>query len=297
MDLLLYLIILMFSAMFWYRKKYGQRNELLEKFQAPEKSMPILRHSFMLINKTPSQILNVFSELAEKCGPVWRFDFSPFTSMITVHDPKILEQILSSQKLIDKSDGYDNISNWLGNGLLMSTGAKWHQRRKIITPTFHFKILEEFVEIMNKHGNVFVKKLKKYNGRPIDVFPLVSLYALDVICESAMGYQLNAQIDDTSEYVKAVKEMASIAFLKSFNVIKRIKFLYQFSNTCKREKVVVEKLHDFTNSVISARRKYLKQREFMADNEKNKDDNDEIGMKKKTAFLAFCYKFKLMDNH
>jgi cytochrome P450 len=67
-------------------------------------------------------------------------------------------------------------------GLLLSNGNKWHQRRKIITPTFHFQILEQFTEIMDTQANVFVSSLKKYEGQHIDFFPLISLYTLDVIC-------------------------------------------------------------------------------------------------------------------
>lgn len=98
------------------------------------------------------------------------------------------------------------IQPWLGTGLLISTGRKWHQRRKIITPAFHFKILEQFVEVMEKHGEIFVEKLRKLKNQETNIFPLISLYAIDVICESAMGYELNAQSDTGCEYVLSVKE-------------------------------------------------------------------------------------------
>jgi cytochrome P450 family 4 len=182
MNLIIYILILVLSVVFWYKKKYGHRNSLLAKFQAPEKSVPLLNNSFMFIGKRPDQILQLFTELARKHGPVWRFDMSPFKSFIIVQDPKIVEEILSSQKLLDKADEYDSIVDWLGTGLLLSSGKKWHQRRKIITPAFHFKILEEFVDVMSKQGDIFVKKLKSYDEKPIDIFPMVSLYALDVIC-------------------------------------------------------------------------------------------------------------------
>jgi hypothetical protein len=64
----------------------------------------------------------------------------------------------------------------------MSNGKKWQQRRKIITPSFHFKILEQFAEIMDSQGKVFVANLKKREGQQVNFFPLISLYALDVIC-------------------------------------------------------------------------------------------------------------------
>lgn len=117
-----------------------------------------------------------------KYGPIWRFEMNPFVPFIYVRDPKIVEEILSSQKLIDKANEYDMLKNWLGSGLIISSGKKWHQRRKIITPAFHFKILEQFVDIMEKHGRTFIEKLKEFDGQRIDIFSIISLYTLDVIC-------------------------------------------------------------------------------------------------------------------
>lgn len=79
---------------------------------------------------------------------------------------------------------YDFIRPWLGDGLLTSTGRKWHTRRKIITPTFHFKILEQFVDIFDQQSNIFVQLLKTAaaSGKDFDAFPKVTLCALDVIC-------------------------------------------------------------------------------------------------------------------
>jgi cytochrome P450 family 4 len=89
----------------------------------------------------------------------------------------------------------------------LSSGKKWFNRRKAITPTFHFKILEQFIEIFNRQNEIFVGKLKgRGNEEPFDVVPDVALMALDVLSETAMGTQLNAQLNQESEYVKAVKE-------------------------------------------------------------------------------------------
>lgn len=35
---------------------------------------------------------------------------------------------------------------------------------------------------MEKHGEIFVEKIGKFEKQDIDVFKFVSLYALDVIC-------------------------------------------------------------------------------------------------------------------
>ena len=140
-------------------------------------------------------------------------------------NPEDIEVILSSPQHITKNNLYELLENWLGTGLLMSTGKKWHSRRKIITPTFHFKILEQFVEIFDQQSAVMVKKLyEKADGETaVNIFPVVCLTALDIIAgiywqkvserfflftffllETAMGVKINAQNNPDFPYVQAV---------------------------------------------------------------------------------------------
>uniref|UniRef100_A0A1B0EYV4 Uncharacterized protein n=1 Tax=Phlebotomus papatasi TaxID=29031 RepID=A0A1B0EYV4_PHLPP len=73
---------------------------------------------------------------------------------------------------------------------------------------FSALILEQFVEIFDRQGDTFVETLKKVKpNESVNIYPLVTLYALDVICESAMGTTANAQLNSDSEYVRAVQEL------------------------------------------------------------------------------------------
>uniref|UniRef100_A0A182M905 Cytochrome P450 n=1 Tax=Anopheles culicifacies TaxID=139723 RepID=A0A182M905_9DIPT len=73
--------------------------------------------------------------------------------MIIVSSATNVEKVAMAKKT-EKSQIYDFIKPWLGQGLLISSGEKWFHRRKIITPTFHFKILEGF-EIQDVLGPDF----------------------------------------------------------------------------------------------------------------------------------------------
>lgn len=125
---------------------------------------------------------------------------------IITRDPKFFEAVLSSQKLLTKNNLYDFLHDWLGGGLLLSTNEKWFQRRKIITPTFHFKILQEFVDVFNYQNNIFVRKLKERNSeKPFDIYNMITLMSLDIISQTAMGVEIHAQ-NENSEYAQTVKE-------------------------------------------------------------------------------------------
>lgn len=64
-----------------------------------------------------------------------------------------------------------------------STGDKWRSRRKMITPTFHFAILNYFLEVMNEQGGILLEKLEKHvDKEPFNIFIDITLCALDIIC-------------------------------------------------------------------------------------------------------------------
>lgn len=108
-----------------------------------------------------------------------KFDSVIFCNNYTTNVHK--QVALTSMKLITKSDEYDFIKPWLNTGLLTSTGQKWTSRRKVLTSAFHFKILEDFIEIFDKQSSILVEKLQTFEGQ-FNVFPLTALCALDVIC-------------------------------------------------------------------------------------------------------------------
>lgn len=125
-----------------------------------------------------------------------------------VCDPHVYEKVLgSTTENLKKHDVYAFLSPWLRSGLIISSGQYWHKHRKIITPAFHFKILEEFIEVFDRQCGVMMKKLTKYadGTTVVNVFDYVALMALDIITETAMGTQINAQTNSNSEFVKAVE--------------------------------------------------------------------------------------------
>ncbi|XP_065091259.1 cytochrome P450 4C1-like [Ochlerotatus camptorhynchus] len=198
--------------------------------------------------------------------------------MLNLSSTKNVEKVLNT-KIIQKSTMYSFIEPWLGKGLLTSSGKKWFHRRKIITPTFHFKILEGFVEVFNRGVDVLVEKLKVHDGGgEFDIYDYISLYTLDSICETAMGVQVNAQNDPENQYVRDVNRMTELILLRIFSLLRTFPTLYWYLHpNAWEQRHLVRRLHQFTDSVIWNRRQQL-----VNGNEKRSIENDTTTKKKQT---------------
>jgi hypothetical protein len=116
----------------------------------------------------------------------------------------------------------------------------------MITPAFHFSILDSFVEVFSEKSEILISKLQgEVGSKGFDVCPYIAKCTLDIICgestrrhfheavhpitflplksicklveqslfacarsvaETAMGTPIHAQDDKGSNYVKAVHE-------------------------------------------------------------------------------------------
>lgn len=208
-----------------------------------------------------------------------------FEHAIGITEPKDVEMILSKGKTSAKSLEYNFLVPWLGTGLLISRDQKWFTRRRIITPTFHFNILEQFIDIFDKESEVLVNKLKKFVGTgDYDIYDDITLCALDSICETSLGVHIDAQNNPDTEYVKAVKEMTLIVFKRVFTLFRQFEWMYDFTELGRRQKKVVKILHDFTNGIIRDRRAQLAK---VGGTKKEEPTEDDIyfGKKQRMTFL------------
>uniref|UniRef100_A0A1I7ZPR0 Cytochrome P450 n=1 Tax=Steinernema glaseri TaxID=37863 RepID=A0A1I7ZPR0_9BILA len=134
--------------------------------------------------------------------------------MVAVLSPESAKVVLESRDIITKGPEYNILIPWLGTGLLISTGAKWHSRRKLLTPAFHFSILHAFLKVHDSESKIMIDQLEKYaqSGEDFDIFPYIKRCALDIICETSMGRKVDAQMNHNHPYVSAVQRMNELAF-------------------------------------------------------------------------------------
>lgn len=282
------LLILLITVVLVYDYLSKKRvNDVLSYMPGP-RSLPLVGNILAYVGRTPEDIFNLIAANRQKYGPlyrVWIFN----RPAVFCADPKDVEVILTSSKLITKNSLYDMLVGWLGYGLLISTGPKWHSRRKAITPTFHFKILEQFVEVFDQQGKELVEAIRdKADGKTVfDIYPFICRMALDIIAETSMGTKINAQKNPNFGYVRAVSDITAIFSKRLLKAWYRLDVPFKLlePNLYKRQIETIRKMHDFTENVIQKRRDAL-EKEIAEGNSFAKEKNDEdIGITKKMALL------------
>ncbi|KAM7358986.1 cytochrome P450 4d8-like [Cochliomyia hominivorax] len=214
-----------------------------------------------LVNKlNPKTVLKTGIEFRAKYGEIMKVCILN-RLMIFSGDNELNEQLLANTTLITKHRNYGMLRPWLGTGLLLSDGKKWHLRRKIITPTFHFKILQQFTEVFDQQASILVECLAKNadGKRAFNVYPYICLATLDIIAETAMGTKINAQTNSKLEYTAAVEEMTKIIAWRFLRLPLNNELIFTILHPFKkiRQTQLIKILHNFTNNVIEERRRKL----------------------------------------
>ncbi|EDW31622.1 GL11222 [Drosophila persimilis] len=255
-----------------------RRRRLLKKFHGP-KRLAIVGNAHQM-GKNPTEILDqLFAWWYQYDKDNFSFWIGPKPN-IMVTKPKYIEYILTSQTLIKKAYNYALTQPWLGLGLVNSMGSRWHKHRKMITPSFHFNILQDFHKVMDEYSTKFVQKLKNVSAGDsiFDIQDQVAYLTLDVICNTAMGVSINAMENRTSDIAQAFRDICENVSVRSFSVWKRNQMLYRLAPDYPAYCKTLKTLRDFTHDVIEKRVKAHK------DGTASTSQGDEFSGKK-MAFL------------
>uniref|UniRef100_A0A8C1TGN6 aromatase n=1 Tax=Cyprinus carpio TaxID=7962 RepID=A0A8C1TGN6_CYPCA len=192
--------------------------------------------------------------------PLAKVWVGPVPFLILYHAENI-EVVLSNSRHLDKSYSYRFLHPWLCTGLLTSTGEKWCNWRKMLTPTFHFSILSNFLE------------------RAINCFSYITLCALDIICETEMGKKIYAQSNSDFEYVQSVYKMSDIITKRQRAPWLWPDWIYNKLEEGKEHYRRLKILHSFTASFTSS----------------EPDSDSDQGPRKRQAFLDMLLKTAYED--
>ncbi|XP_069677847.1 cytochrome P450 4c3-like isoform X2 [Periplaneta americana] len=216
-------------------------------------ALPIVGNALQLTGGQ-DEFFRLMSQCAEKYGDVFRLWIGsrPF---IFLYRAEEIQPILNSSVHIDKSYEYSFLLPWVGTGLLTSSGEKWHKRRKLLTNSFHSNILEDFLEPVYRESLIFADRLRMELDKPsFDIVPYAKLCALDAICDTAMGTNMNAQRDSESEYVMAIDRLTEILQRRFITPWLKPDVIFNRTYYGKKQAECLKIVHNFSEKVINERK-------------------------------------------
>ncbi|GAB0090420.1 Cytochrome P450 [Sergentomyia squamirostris] len=194
-------------------------------------------------------------EYAETYKKTYRFyAFGRFS--INVIRSKEVEIYLSANRHMDKGQFYKFFSAFLGEGLLISKGEKWATRRKILTPAFHFKILQQFLRVFHEESQKLVSQIQDLHQDVINLPPLSSRFTLNTICETSMGVKLDS-MEESDDYRKNIYKIGKLLISRILKPWIYLDFFYKFLGYKREMDRPLIPVHSFTRKIINQRRERI----------------------------------------
>ncbi|XP_076815067.1 cytochrome P450 4F8-like isoform X2 [Clavelina lepadiformis] len=199
-----------------------------------------------------------FLELAKrtrqypKLKPFW---LGPFKWFLTCIHPDVIKPILESAEPKENMS-YGCLKAWIGDGLLVSSGKKWHRNRHLLTKAFHFDILKGYTKLFNHCAATMLEKWnQKLSENPTEIENDISLMTMDSMLQCIMSHKTNCQVDSNrNEYVAALRSLAELFVSRMYNLLLHSDFMYFNSPSGKKFAKLCKYVHDVDERIIEERR-------------------------------------------
>ena len=272
MDLLWYasiaasvlLVYVLTSLVPYLWRKRRHHVTLKRNFPAPAAAHWLLGH-VPLLSGLSYETLMLFSRWTKEYPRYYLFMAGPLETKLFLNHADTIKQLTKTHE--PKQFGFGGVYRFIlpaiGDGILCSSGDKWHRNRKLLTPAFHFDALKGYVPVVNESALKLIDKLEKLStntGKSVDLSDPIRLCSLDLVMRTAFSSSTDVQAQgDIDTFVRSIDFMTE-------QVVKRvITPLYHFDSWYNRTQAgkqfyqSAQCVSDVATAVINQRRLELAQ--------------------------------------
>ncbi|XP_063794998.1 cytochrome P450 4B1-like isoform X2 [Pseudophryne corroboree] len=237
----LFLLYLLYKASTLYLR-WQQLRRVFSAFPCPKRHW---LYGSAYEYKKDGRDLDIMAGYAKQYDYAFPRWFGNFFASLTICHPDYAKTILTGQ----------------GKGLLVLSGQKWSQHRKLLTPAFHYDVLKPYIRLMSDSATVLLDKWEKLvpDQKPVELFHYVSLMTLDTIMKCAFSYHSNCQNDSENDYIKAVYELSYLVDHRTRCFPYHNDLIYYLSPHGFRFRRALKIVHRHTDNVINQRKEALTQ--------------------------------------
>ncbi|XP_070206876.1 ultra-long-chain fatty acid omega-hydroxylase-like isoform X2 [Littorina saxatilis] len=218
----------------------------------------------------------------------------PFVPVLLLYHPDLVRILLKSSAPKPRggfiASVYEMGLGWLGEGLLISNGARWARSRRLLTPAFHFDILKPYIHIKNQAANILLDKLQQISEekKSFDVFQHVSLCLFDILLQCAFAHNSNCQTSgEKDKYVQNVGHLIAMWVERALKPWMHNDFLYKWMPHGRRWYKICDFVHSVSEELISKRRKVLEASQVDEKSTESKNPDKELEEPEKKCMMSF----------
>ncbi|XP_075225009.1 cytochrome P450 4C1-like isoform X2 [Lycorma delicatula] len=289
------LLVGMLLAFIVYYKWNRRHLELLAaKLPGPE-TLPVFGNLFYFLGITNEDFIYKIAEVGQEYRKeaVVRYWLGPYL-VIGIYKHEHLEATCCNPRVIDKSALFSFFQS-RSKGAFTLSGEVWKRQRKTVNKMFLGNVMENYVKVFNEQSLMLVEHLKKKTGLgTFDVSHSLMRCTLEVICRTSLGVNMNLIEDNNVTFPEDVSRSSEIILERMYKPWLYPSFIFKMTKTGKEMFRHIDRIHQFTITVIKRRRQILKERKTMhKDTEENGFHNH--GNKDEDKFEAAPYIDSFLD--
>ena len=169
------------------------------------------------------------------------------------HPDDIKRVLLSNHRNYTKGEGMDRVKILLGNGIMTSEGDFWRRQRRMMQPSFHRRIIDQFSLLIRDVNDKFAARWadKAARGEAINMSDDASELTLEIVLRSIFGSdlaRLEAQFGANPFEVVAKEQYRVLTFAFRFRSLTKL-----VAELINRRRLAPAEHFDFLSMLMATR--------------------------------------------
>uniref|UniRef100_A0A1B0DNC1 Uncharacterized protein n=1 Tax=Phlebotomus papatasi TaxID=29031 RepID=A0A1B0DNC1_PHLPP len=216
--------------------------------------LPLIGNTYCTLGMSHEGILDYLRLLSHKYPSPMRFWLGP-KLFILISRPEECQVVFNAQECLSRDDIYDYIKSFTGDGLVTLPAATWKDHRKFLNPCFSLKILQSYMPIFNNEVKTLIGRLgQKIGSGSFDMYDMMDACALDVVCQTTLGTQMNIQKNENMDYLDAANSLLAIMTTRIFNPFYHSDFIFKLSKWAKLEQKNSDITFGFVDDILQRKK-------------------------------------------
>ncbi|XP_023241675.1 cytochrome P450 4C1-like [Centruroides sculpturatus] len=156
-----------------------------------------------------------------------------FMKTIMIFDADHVKLILNNPKIVDRSPIVYGLEGVVNKSITFSNGNEWAKKRKLFTPIFRMKQLDDFIPEIERHSRNTLEKLKSCKS---DVSFSVNETIMSIAFETIFGFQKSLHIEEFPVIDKICEFVNQMSWKRTVNVFLRSNLIFDYFSNGKKLK-------------------------------------------------------------